>query len=358
MKIAILTDTHWGARAESPDLLAHMLLFYREQFFPYLDLHRIKTVFHLGDIVDRRKFIQFSIAHYMRQNFFVPCEERGLDLHILIGNHDSYFKNCHDIHAMQELYGALGDSNAWRPTIYSKPEIIEMGTCKMLMLPWINDGNAEVSFTALREWQADVVFGHLEIKGFEMYRGMPAHEGFDAELFSRFNQVYSGHFHRKSQRGNISYLGAPYEMTWSDFDDPRGFHVFDTETGKMKYVQNPRRLFHKLWYDDTLEKPPIDATIYKGCFLKVVVTAKNDPVKFDQYMANLYAAGPADVRVVDDHYNSQQLTDEELIDQAEDTMAILGKYVASLEGTVDKVALTKLFQALHTEALNMESQHD
>ena len=61
MKIAVLNDTHWGARNDSPAFVNYFNRFYDEIFFPYLQENNIKTVIHLGDVVDRRKFINFLV---------------------------------------------------------------------------------------------------------------------------------------------------------------------------------------------------------------------------------------------------------------------------------------------------------
>jgi DNA repair exonuclease SbcCD nuclease subunit len=52
--------------------------------------------------------------------------------------------------------------------------------------------------------------------------------------FLKFELVMSGHFHTKSQKGNITYLGNTYQMYWNDYADQRGFHIFDTDTLKLE----------------------------------------------------------------------------------------------------------------------------
>ena len=71
MKIALLTDTHFGARNDSPAFSKYFFKFYDEVFFPYLKENNITTLIHLGDIVDRRKFINFKTSHDFRKNFMM-----------------------------------------------------------------------------------------------------------------------------------------------------------------------------------------------------------------------------------------------------------------------------------------------
>ena len=65
--------------------------------------------------------------------------------------------------------------------------------------------------------------------------------------------MFSGHFHHKSDDGQIYYLGPPYQIYWNDFDDPKGFHIFDTDTRELERIVNPYTLFSKIFYDDIQE---------------------------------------------------------------------------------------------------------
>ena len=51
---------------------------------------------------------------------------------------------------------------------------------------------------ALSKSPAQIAMGHLEVSGFQMYRGQYSENGWDKELFRRFDTVFSGHFHHKS----------------------------------------------------------------------------------------------------------------------------------------------------------------
>jgi DNA repair exonuclease SbcCD nuclease subunit len=347
VKIACITDTHWGCRSDSPDLLAAMTSFYETQFFPYLKRHQIKTVCHLGDIVDRRKYIQFPILSNLKETFMRPMWEQQIDLHILIGNHDIYYRNTNSLNAMRTIFGRF--DGGWEPTFYEEATTVNFDGREILMLPWITPEQEAHAVQQLKTTTATAVMGHLELDGFEMYRGMPTHGGghsevggFDQSLLTRFSTVLSGHFHHKSDKGNIHYLGAPYEMTWSDYDDPRGFHVLDTDTLELEFIPNPARMFHKLFYTDRDRTPES-------------VLAEPNPWLFDQWMGRLQAVGCIDISVVEDHYNAQQLSEADLVDQAEDTLTILSRYVSALEGTVDRPAIDALLRSLHSEALNMEA---
>ncbi len=92
--------------------------------------------------------------------------------------------------------------------------------------------------------------GHLEIKGFEMHNGHMNEHGTEKSVFKRFEKVMSGHFHKKSDDGHIYYLGTQYEMTWSDYKCPKGFHIFDTQTRELSRIENDNTIFKKIIYND------------------------------------------------------------------------------------------------------------
>jgi DNA repair exonuclease SbcCD nuclease subunit len=102
------------------------------------------------------------------------------------------------------------------------------------MMPWICADNYEQCMGAINTTKSTIMFCHTDIVGFQMHKGQACDEGFDPKQFSKFDLVFSGHFHHRSTIGNITYLGNPYEMTWADFEDPRGFNIFDTDTRELQ----------------------------------------------------------------------------------------------------------------------------
>lgn len=350
-QIALITDTHWGARADSPIFAQHISRFYEEVFFPYLDEHNINFIFHLGDIVDRRKYINFVTAKNLTKDFIAPIRNKNKFLYALIGNHDTFYKNTNEVNSMDVLYGDRAGF-----TYISEPIELDL-ECKILMMPWICADNYDKCMKMIHETDAQVLFGHLELKGFEMYKGQPNDHGFESSMFDKFDVVCSGHFHHKSSRGNIHYLGAPYEMTWSDYDDPRGFHVFDTKTRQLTFIQNPNKIFHKIHYNDSgmqLEDILInDFEQYKNCVIKVIVKNKTNPHMFDVFIDKLEKAGVADLQVVEDHLNLNLEVDEDILKDAEDTLTLLTKYASQVTKQKSK-ELSKFLQDLYSEALTVE----
>jgi hypothetical protein len=354
MKIALLGDTHYGARNDAASFHDYFERFYSTVFFPYLEKEGITEVIQLGDLFDRRKYINFLTLSRSRQYFFDPLKEHNINLSVFVGNHDTFYKNTNEINSPQLLLGEYDNIS-----VYSEYAEVYYDDVPIVLLPWVNSSNLESVQRAIDNTKAQILFGHLELAGFEMYRGVFHDHGMSASMFDKFDIVCSGHFHHRSSKGNIHYLGTPYEMTWSDYNDPRGFHIFDTETRELKFIVNPYCMFSKLHYDDTdklqHEIMDIDIDKLRNTFIKIVVHNKNNPYWFDMYVDMLEKAGVADIQIVEDHLNLNLEDDSDIIDEAEDTLTILRKVVDNIDTkNVTKKELDNFLTNLYSEALHVE----
>jgi DNA repair exonuclease SbcCD nuclease subunit len=346
-KIAIITDTHFGARDGRHIFHDFFEKFYTNTFFPTLKKYKVDTVLHLGDLFDRRKYIDYFSLKRSKEYFFEPM--RDYKMHVLVGNHDIALRNSLDINSPELL---LAEYNNILPI--SDPEVIDVHGVSFLMLPWICSDNYAKSMDFLKTAKADLCCGHLEISGFSMYKGMESHEGFDAGLFNRFDMVFSGHYHHRNSRSNIHYLGNPYQITHMDYNDPRGFHIFDTKTRELTFIENPYTLFERFVYDDTNYDPAgIDVSEFKEKFLKIVVQKKTDFYKFDTFLDRVYNCGAYDIKILEDVSDMTASDMDESID-IEDTQSILHHYIKSAEVDVDREKLSTYMKQLYVEAVNLK----
>ena len=353
MKVALITDQHFGARNDSISFLDFYEKFYDNTFFPILDQYNIDHVLILGDTFDRRKYVNFYTLHRAKKMFFDQLEQRNIQVWMLAGNHDTYFKNTNDVNSPELLLQEYRNIH-----VIDNPTTIEVGATSICMIPWICAENYDDCFKEINDTPSTLCMGHFEIAGFAMYKGMESHEGLSKDSFSKFEHVFSGHYHHRSSDGHITYLGNPYELTWSDYNDPRGFHIFDLHDRKLEFFENPYRMFHKLHYNDrdkTYEQV-VDVNIdqYKDAFIKVIVHEKNNPYWFDLLIERLEKLGISGIQVVDDNLNLNLEDDEEIINQAEDMVTMLNKYVDSMDTNVDKKDVYKLMTTLYNEALSVE----
>ena len=354
MKIALITDTHWGVRNDNIAFMDNSKKFLDGVFFPYLDANNIRTVVHLGDLVDRRKYINIRTANRLRQDFLEPLSNRGYDVHIIAGNHDTYFKNTNSVNALQELVVGKYDFKVHDQL----PREWEFDGTYVLMLPWICDENRQLCLDKIRSTPAQIVMGHLELAGFEMHRGSIVSHGDDRHIFDRFDMVLSGHYHHRSSDGSIHYLGSHAEFTWSDYDDRKGFHILDTETRNLTFIENPYTIFDKFWYDDTSILTPSegwDMSHYAGKIVKVIVKNKTDPYFFDRCIEAFEKAGVLEMQIVEDHLNLGVAEDEDIVNEAESTVNIFKKYIDQVNApNLNKDKLEKTIVELYNEAIAIE----
>jgi DNA repair exonuclease SbcCD nuclease subunit len=317
-----------------------------------MDEHKIDTLIQLGDLYDRRKYINFNTLSLSRKYFFTPLKERNTKTHIFCGNHDVFYKNSNEINSVELLQGEYENI-----TTYVSPTDITIGDMQLAILPWICADNQKESMKFIKSTKAEVLLGHLELQGFEMYKGTVNEHGLHMREFDKFDMVFSGHFHHKSSSGNIHYLGTPYEITWGDWNDPRGFHIFDTQTRELTFIENPYKMFNKVIYDDSLGDMEtvldIDVEKLSDSYVKVIVKCKNNPYWFDLFIDKIDKQGVYDLQVVEDNYNLNLENDEEIVEDVEDTLTVLKNVVEQIETNHDKKKLSSFLSSLYNEAMSL-----
>jgi DNA repair exonuclease SbcCD nuclease subunit len=350
MLIAIVCDTHYGARSDSTILLDNQKQFFDNTFFPTLKEKGVNTVIHLGDLVDRRKYINFNTSKRMRTDFLNPLQE--YTVHMIVGNHDVFHKNTNEVNALQELL------NSYSFDVYTNTTKIVIDGSPILLVPWITTQNESHTMQMIDDTKAQICMGHFELSGFEFYKGVVSEHGMSPDTLSKFDLVFSGHYHQKSSKGNIHYLGAPYPMTWADYDCPRGFHLFDTNIRELTFIANPYSIFTQINYDDTNCKTLEDIIQqFVSCnnitnnYCKVIVKKKSNPYLFDLFINELEKQSPNEIKIIE---HSILVTEETTFDQAEDTISILRKTIDGLDVEVNKPQLQDLFSDLYQQASNME----
>jgi DNA repair exonuclease SbcCD nuclease subunit len=348
MKIACVTDQHFGARSDSITFSEYFDKFYSSVFFPYLEKNNIDTVIDLGDTFDHRKYINYDILARTKATWFDKLAEKNIQLHCIVGNHSTYFKNTNSINSIDLL--TQGYSNV---TAYSESTDVNIGGLDMQFIPWINSENSESALKMIKDTKAKVAFGHLEINGFYLNSAVVARHGLEANIFNKFDSVYTGHFHKKSDNGTIYYLGTAYQINWSDYGETKGFHVFDTETLEMEFIENPHTILEKIYYDDrTNDYSTFDVSEYAGKIIKVIVQNKTDLYGFDRFITRLYSIDTVDIKILETH--SIDEIDENDIDEIDDTRSLITHYVESVNiPSIDTPTLQTKMDTLYTEAVEL-----
>lgn len=347
MLVACINDTHFGAKKTSQHLHDYFEKFYSEIFFPTLKENNIKTIIHMGDCFDNRKSIDFKALEWSKRVVFEPAARMGITIHIITGNHDVYFKNTNSVNSPGLLLQTYPNIKT-----YSEATEITVGGLKILMLPWINLENQEQTLNQIKKTKAKVAMGHLELQGFRVNRNLIMEEhGLDSNIFKNFTKVFSGHYHTRSDNGRIFYLGNPYEMYWTDVNDTRGFHIFDTETLTHTPINNPYKLFYNIYYEDTPYQL-FDASEYQNKIVKVIVRKKSNPKDFEKFIDKLYTSGIQELKILE-NFDIQENEDFEITEE-ENTLSILNRYIDEAEFSYDKDIIKSIFQDLYQQACEVE----
>ena len=348
MKVAIITDQHFGARKNSKLFHDYFLKFYRDIFFPYLEEHGISVVVDMGDTFDSRKGIDFSALSWAKDNYYDRLERMGISVHTIVGNHTAYYKNTNNVNAVDLLLREYD-----KVAVYSEPTEVKLDNLKVLFIPWINQENEAKTLKLIEKTNCKCAMGHLELQGFRVNRQIVMEHGMECSIFNKFSNVFSGHYHTRSTNGKVHYLGNPYEIYWTDVGDKRGFTIFDTETQEFFPVNNPHRIFYNIYYEDT-DYQTFDAREYANKIVKVVVRKKSDTKKFEKFIDKLYAIGVAELKVTENFEFGGWYQQEDFDPlESEDTLSILNRYIEEAEISLDKSMIQKIMQEIYQEACEL-----
>ena len=343
MKVAIITDQHFGARKNSKLFHDYFLNFYENVFFPTLEKEGISVVVDLGDTFDSRKGIDFSALAWAKDHYYDKLADMGIEVHTVVGNHTAYYKNTNDINAVDLLLREYSNIK-----IYSEPTEIKLGNLDVLLLPWINPENESNTYSLIKTTTCICAMGHLELAGFRVNSQIIMEHGLESKLFEKFSRVYSGHYHTRSNDGRVFYLGNPYEIYWSDWNDTRGFTIFDTETLDHHHIDNPYNIFEIINYDEDVTE--LDSN-YENNIVKVVIKNKKDQLKYEKFLDKLYSQNPAEVKIVENFEVNIKDFEEDI--ESEDTISILDRYIQESETNKDKTRIMSIMREVHKESCEM-----
>jgi DNA repair exonuclease SbcCD nuclease subunit len=345
VKICLLGDTHLGIRNDSKTFHLYFEKFFKNIFFPYLEKNNITKLIQVGDLFDRRKFINYYTLYESRRYFFDRLNYLGIDLHVILGNHDIFWRENLTINSPSLLL-----ENYSNIEVYSEPTTKIFDNLPIDIIPWICKDNEKQIINFIDSSKTNICIGHFEINGFEMMKGVECHEGIDKALLKRYKQVYSGHFHTSSHKNNILYLGTPYELTWSDYGDIKGFYILDTKTEQIEFIKNPYNMFTKIYYDETKDYSDLNT---QDKYIKLIVVNKTNQQNFDKFVDNLYKSNPSELKIIEDltEFESSTLDDNLNL---EDTMTLLSEYVDGLETNADRLRIKNILKELYIEAHDYE----
>lgn len=346
MKLAIVGDMHWLGRSASPVFNEFFIKAWKDEYFPLLESHGIKDILQLGDLFDNRKNVSTRVLKDAKRGFFDKLEQDGYNFITLAGNHDLYWREN-----LEVITSELVLSEYKNIRVISEPTVLVYEDTTIDVIPWMCKSNEDEIKKFVARSKSDICAGHWEIENFAMFKGMESKHGIDPKMFERYEQVWSGHYHTRSTKDNITYVGVPYEMCWSDFNDQKGIHIFDTETRELTFYPLTLVMHERIEYDDTKERT-FSYTHLAGKYVRINVVSKTDPIKFEAFMARVNTSDAIDVKVIENNINVKNGdVDEEI--ELDDTLSIVSNYIDNVEMDVSKDDMKEYFNMLHAEAVSI-----
>lgn len=345
-KIVVLGDLHIGARGGSIPVAEFQIKFFEDQLFPYLSKNNIKNVIQLGDVFDVRKNTSHIILDMWKRRVFDYMKAKKINFNCLVGNHDSGFKNTIEINSPNLFLNSYENVR-----VFSSPEDLKIDNFSILMVPWICQDNEAECLEAIKTTNSTWVAGHFEFAGYQMHKGQEAHDGMSISGFEKFSGVISGHYHTR----NLPYVGTPYEMSWIDYGDQKGFHVLDTDRDELAFISNKFCLFNKIVYDDTdenLDYKEMDISKFVNSYVKVIVIKKQNLELFDFFIGRLSGIQTLDLKIVEDISSLDSDSIDDVNISIQDTKTLIEQYIDASEFDMNKEELKKLMTSLYVESLN------
>jgi DNA repair exonuclease SbcCD nuclease subunit len=342
MTVAIITDTHFGVRGESEafsEIQKKML----NDFFAFCSENSIKEIWHAGDLFDDRKKISSKLLSFVNENWVNKVSELGIKVKIIVGNHDTFFKNTNKINSVSEILSK--DSN--HTVVVDDILEFNYNNKSVAFVPWICPENSSSIIQKLTKNYYDVVVGHFDIAGMLMQGSVVSEHGMSKSDFKNHGLVLSGHYHKKSMDGNIHYLGNPLPTNWAEAQDPHGWHTFNGDLNSLTFHEWKHPIYQRLVVN-TKDKISFD---WDGSiFLRILIKNKNE-FHYQNLLNELKNYDIKHISIIDDTIDTQEV-DNDLINEEElrdDLVVMLKEYVKKTQDEKHIQKLLDLFDKLYQE---------
>jgi DNA repair exonuclease SbcCD nuclease subunit len=341
VKYAIISDLHLGVRGDSQTFRNILIDWWNNFLIPTLKKENVDVLNILGDFYDNRNNV-----NVLTQNMGYLCmsllEENlpQLQVRIILGNHDIYYRNTRQYHSLKKFERF--------PNIEVISEITEKTEHgkDFLYVPWLINHDELYTYNKTKK-SYDVVFGHFEINGFKMNGGYVEEKGIDRELFKKQGTVFSGHFHKRSEEGNIIYCGNPFHMDWNDAGDDKGIYIYDLTTGRKRFIINDKSPKYMKVYLSQLRQKTVELNSLSGNFIKVFLDTEYTDVLIEKLSEVIRTKNPLAFNIEGFGANDVN-TDVDVSGNLDNPLETLLAWVSEIEiGNLDKQILFKKFYEIY-----------
>lgn len=245
--IFLISDLHFGVRANSLEWLQNHADFFRNFYIPYLKENKQEgdILFILGDWFDNRQLLDIYV---MNTSIDIVIElSEILPIYFITGNHDIYKKHDTDVNSLAPFRYIKNVH------IFEKPTVITNGKSTIMVLPWVGDMKSEEEY--VNQNKADYVFAHTNITGFRYDNGRQINKGADFTKIKGIKRLFSGHIHKRQEFQQYLYIGSPYSTKRSDIGNVKGLYYFNPQDNKVEFTENNYSpIFQKIRLEFILDK--------------------------------------------------------------------------------------------------------
>lgn len=332
--VPIIGDLHIGARSGNEHFHEYFNKFF-DDFFEFCDKNGVEEFIQTGDMFDVRKFVNTWCLDFFKEHFVKRVVDRGMTCYVIVGNHDIHFRETLKVNTPSLVLSEWKDNFV----VIENPMNLKIGGHSFLMVPWMAKSNREECEEAIKMSSSDYMCGHFEFNDFPMHVGSNAKSHHSHKGYGQFKKIFSGHYHTKSEKDNVIYTGTPYELTWIDCGDKKGFYTLD-DSGNVDFVHNPHIIHDYVVYPEV-----------KDCskkFIRAIADNVEDKKALEKWKSDLIASGPHDIKF-NEKTTAIQSTETIDVENIKSTEDLLIETVDEMETHLDKGKLKSMILKCYSQ---------
>lgn len=202
--------------------------------------YRDPVIACLGDFWNLRYKVDVALQNAVRDEL-LRWLRSGVRFLFLPGNHDQV--NVHGRNAL-EVFDGLGE----HCRVFTEPTWNSLG----LWIPYRKypkDVIAALSLPRPSVGHDNVLWMHHGLQGAWMNDQVRDREGLPVTMFSDFDVIIMGHYHKRQRIGNAYYVGSPRQVTANEAGQKKGFAIWTQGGGaqQLKFVTTQwGKRFHRI----------------------------------------------------------------------------------------------------------------
>ena len=324
MKSILFTDLHLGVHNNSEIWLEKSILL-AKTMADYGLKNSIKRIYCLGDFFNDRRSLNTKTIDTALEFLDIL---KDFEVYLIIGNHDTYFKNSSDVHSLR-MFNTIE-----HVTVVNERLNVE----DITLVSWGTEST--------NQKDNKILMGHFEINGAKMNNSMVTeHSDLNPKDFSNYDLVLSGHFHTPSKTNNINYIGSCMPFTFNDTESSRGFYEFNSSTLDLKFIEFKDAPKYVIQYSDK----PIDKDRITGNIVKLVYVSEISSEESDKLIADIQANNPLILNTEFKNVSSlgEDIFRDEIEVELKDNMQIFNQYIDNIK-LPEHIQIDKLKSLLNT----------